>query len=88
MKLMGAESFNSWNEIRLATWPQNIHTTIPIKAFFYTSNGLANARYNQQDFYKYSSKAIPIIKLTLPRTTAESAQFEFIKADQVVGNWN
>ena len=88
MKLMGDESFNSWNEIRLATWPQNIHTTIPIKAFFYTSNGLANARYNQQDFYKYSSKAIPIIKLTLPRTTAESARFEFIKADQVVGNWN
>jgi len=31
MKLMGAESFNSWNEIRLATWPQNIHTTIPIQ---------------------------------------------------------
>ena len=88
MKLMGAESFNSWNEIRLATWPQNIHTTIPIKAFFYTSNGLAAARYNQQDFYKYSSKAIPIIKLTLPKTTADSARFEFIKADQAVGNWN
>jgi uncharacterized lipoprotein YehR (DUF1307 family) len=88
MKLLGTDSFNTWDEIRLATWPQNIHTTIPIKAFFYTSNGLANARYNQQDFYKYSSKAIPIIKLTLPRTTAESAQFEFIKADQVVGNWN
>ncbi|CAI8868695.1 hypothetical protein CLU80_3868 [Pseudomonas sp. 29] len=88
MKLMGAESFNSWNEIRLATWPQNIHTTIPIKAFFYTSNGLAAARFNQEDFYKYSSKAIPIIKLTMPRTTADSARFEFIKADQAVGNWN
>lgn len=87
MKLLGAESFNTWNEIRLATWPQNIHTTLPIKAFFYTRNGLANARFNQQDFYKYSSKAVPVIKLTLPSTTTESARFEFIKADQVVGNW-
>ena len=88
MKLLGTESFNTWNEIRLATWPQNIHTTIPIKAFFYTSNGLADARFNQQDFYKYSGKAVPIIKLTLPRTTAESALFEFNKADQSVANWN
>ena len=88
MKLMGAESFNSWNEIRLATWPQNIHTTIPIKAFFYTNNGLADARFYQQDFYKHASKAIPIIKLTLPQTPAESARFEFNKADQSVGNWN
>ena len=88
MKLLGAESFNAWNEIRLATWPQNIHTTIPIKAFFYTSNGLAGARFNQQDFYKYAGKAVPVIKLTLPRTIAESARFEFIKADQTVGNWN
>uniref|UniRef100_UPI001C57EF18 hypothetical protein n=1 Tax=Pseudomonas sp. UMAB-40 TaxID=1365407 RepID=UPI001C57EF18 len=88
MKLLGTESFNGWNEIRLATWPQNIHTTIPIKAFFYTSNGLENAKFNQQDFYKYSGKAVPIIKLTLPRTIAESARFEFNKSDQTVGNWN
>ncbi|MCE6979603.1 hypothetical protein EI534_19940 [Pseudomonas frederiksbergensis] len=88
MSLLGADSFDAWNEIRLATWPQNIHTTIPIKAFFYTSNGLAGARFNQQDFYKYAGKAVPVIKLTLPRTIAESARFEFIKADQTVGNWN
>ncbi|TBN33751.1 hypothetical protein [Pseudomonas sp. BGI-2] len=87
-KLLGTEYFNGWNEIRLATWPQNIHSTIPIKAFFYTSNGLAGARFNQQDFYKYSGKAVPVIKLTLPRTTAEFARFEFNKADQTVGNWN
>ncbi|MFP0198001.1 hypothetical protein ACKJSM_22875, partial [Pseudomonas sp. PHC1] len=88
MKLLGAESFNGWNEIRLATWPQNIHTTIPIKAFFYTSNGLADAKFNQQDFYKYSNRLVPVIKLTLPRTNAESARFEYNKADQAVGNWN
>lgn len=88
MKLLGAEGFNGWNEIRLATWAQDIHTSIPIKAFFYTANGLADARFNQQDFYKYSGKVVPIIKLTLPRTTTESARFEFIKADQSVGNWN
>jgi uncharacterized lipoprotein YbaY len=88
MKLLGTESFNTWDEIRLATWAQNIHSTIPIKAFFYTNNGLAGARFNQQDFYTHSRKAIPIIKLTLPGTPAGSARFEFIKADQSVGNWN
>ncbi|MFJ4194959.1 hypothetical protein [Pseudomonas sp. NPDC089534] len=88
MSLLGNEYFNSWNEIRLATWPQNIHTTIPIKAFFYSSNGLADARFNQQDFFRYSGKAVPVIKLTLPRTNAESARFEFIKSDQAVGSWN
>jgi len=76
--------FQITTELRLALWPQDIHSTVPIEAFFYTSRaGLAGAQYDQFDLYRAGGVRVPIIKLTLP-TLTQPARFEFIASDQSV----
>lgn len=76
------------NELRIATWPQDIAADLPVEAFFYldgSTAGLANAKANQQDFYTQSAGiVVPVIKLKLPRTLADTAQFTYSAGDQAV----
>jgi hypothetical protein len=84
MSLIPTESIKTQNELRLATWAQDIPTTLPIQAFFYISNGLANAQYDQQDFYNQSGIFIPIIALHLPASLSDDATFIYNPGDQVI----
>lgn len=88
MALLGATSFQGWNEIVSGIWPQNIHRTVPLWAFFYTGSGLSDAQYNQRDFYNASRGIVaPIIRVTMPATQGGSASFQFFSGEQVVGRW-
>lgn len=84
MSLISSESFTDQNELRLATWSQDIPKELPIEAFFYTNAvGKADAQADQQDFYNQTEGMfVPVIKLTLPATTGDDATFEYIAADQ------
>ncbi|MBS7601342.1 DUF2599 domain-containing protein [Pseudomonas sp. RC2C2] len=57
--------------------------TFPIRAFFYTSGGLENAKAAQLDYQTTSGHFAPIIQLTLPTRSAEDATFKYNSADQV-----
>lgn len=79
MSLISTESFNDQNELRIATWSQDIPKELPIQAFFYTNSaGKADAQADQQDFYNQTGGMfVPIIKLVLPTTTEEEATFTY-----------
>ncbi|KWK78965.1 hypothetical protein WM15_02330 [Burkholderia ubonensis] len=84
--LISAESFATQNELRLATWAQNIPDQLPIEAFFYVEGGLIGAQYDQRDFFLSTGVNLPIIRVTLPATAANDATFEFRAQDQVDQN--
>ncbi|MBV6752200.1 Ig-like domain-containing protein [Pseudomonas chlororaphis] len=86
MKLIPSESFATQNELRIATWAQNIPTQLPLEAFFYVDDGLAGAQYYQRDFYQATGVTVPIIRMTLPAVAANDATFEFRAQDQVDQN--
>lgn len=89
MALLGATSFQGWNEVVSGIWPQNIHRTVPLWAFFYTGSGLPDAQYNQKDFYTASGGIVaPIIRVTMPSVQGGSASFQFFSGEQVVGKWH
>lgn len=78
-------SFSTWNELQVATWAQNIPTTLPIEAFFYTSlASLADARANQQEFYTATGIIVPVLSLKLPTSQQEDVAFGFSPTDQAV----
>jgi len=89
--LLGTTGFNEQNEIVIEPWQAGSPNTLPLMAFFYVEGSapqnLADARYNQQDFYNSTNPRItvPIIRLTLPNTAAGVANFSYNAADQVVG---
>ncbi|EJN33700.1 hypothetical protein [Pseudomonas sp. GM80] len=81
--LLGATWFHQQNELILATWPQNVPKQLPIQAFFYIDNGLANARHDQLDYFnKTGGQVLPIIKMTMPASAAADMTFTFNAADQ------
>ncbi|UZE15327.1 halovibrin HvnC [Pseudomonas sp. B21-054] len=88
--LVGARGFDEHNEIIIKTWTPGRPNTFPIMAFFFvaggTNAGLADARYNQRDFYNSTNPKIvvPIIRLTPANSAAESATFSYVAADQAV----
>ena len=89
--LLGATGFNGHNEIILRTWTSGRPNTFPIMAFFYIYGGtdtkpLADAQYNQRDFYNSTNPKIvvPIIRLTPANSPTGVATFTFAAADQVV----
>ncbi|MEX0162578.1 halovibrin HvnC [Pseudomonas brassicacearum] len=89
-KLIGDTGFNEHNEVILKTWAAGRPNTLPLMAFFFiaggTNEGLADARYNQRDFYNSTNPKIvvPIIRLT-PATSANGkATFTYNAADQAV----
>ncbi|WP_460090773.1 halovibrin HvnC [Pseudomonas sp. S2_E02] len=86
------------NEIQIKTWcdPTSANPAtsckqsfpanrFPIMAFFYLngSAGLADAQYNQRDFYNSTNPKVivPIIRLTL---ASSGTIFTYIQADQVI----
>lgn len=85
MAKIGSESFKTQNELRIATWPQNIPEELPIQAFFYlNSTGLKAAQADQKDFYNQSNGMfIPVIKLTLPTSENADATFTYDPSVQV-----
>lgn len=88
--LLGQPGFDGHNEIIIKTWTPGRPNTFPIMAFFFvaggTNEGLADARYNQRDFYNSTNPKIivPIIRLTPANTAAGSATFTYVAADQAV----
>lgn len=62
----------------------------PVMAFFYiyggTNAGLADAQYNQRDFYNSTSPKIvvPIIRLIPANSASENSSFAYAPADQVL----
>ncbi|RIJ13466.1 halovibrin HvnC [Pseudomonas sp. 91RF] len=89
-ELRGAAGFGSHNEILIKTWASRHPNTFPIMAFFFIAGGsnagLADARYNQQDFYNSTNPKIivPIIRLTPATSATGAATFTYVAADQQV----
>ncbi|OAB53191.1 hypothetical protein [Pseudomonas thivervalensis] len=88
--LLGTSGFNEHNEIIIKTWTPGRPNTFPIMAFFFVAGGdnagLADARYNQRDFYNSTNPRIvvPIIRLTPANSAAGSATFTYVVSDQAV----
>lgn len=81
---LGDTSFNQWNELLIRQWPQDIHTTIPLEAFFYQSgtSGRDSARLDQADFREASGKWLPIIRFDMPESIDARATFHYEPSDQ------
>ncbi|MBV4484810.1 halovibrin HvnC [Pseudomonas sp. SWRI153] len=88
--LAAVTGVNEHNEVLIKTWTSRNPNTFPIMAFFFIAGGsnagLADAQYNQKDFYNSTSPkmVVPIIRLTPATTVAGKATFTYITADQVV----
>lgn len=97
MGMMGARSFDEWNELVVAEWPQN-QAKLPLEAFYYianptncatgrcppldTSRGLAQK--DQRDLITVTGRWIPIIRITLAQKVDASAAFDYVVGDQAV----
>lgn len=88
MSLIASESFYEQNEMRLQTWGTDSTTLshLPIQAFFYlnATNGLANAQKDQRNYDQTYGIAVPIVKITLPSSTSDAAEFTYNTSDQVI----
>lgn len=88
--LLGDTGFNGHNEVLIETWPSGQPNTFPLMAFFFIAGGsdagLADAKYNQRDFYNSTNPKIvvPIIRLTPASSDSEKATFTFVAADQEI----
>ncbi|WP_025110038.1 hypothetical protein [Pseudomonas sp. H1h] len=88
--LLGATGFGQQNEIVIRIWAAGQANALPIMAFFFiaggTNAGLADAQYNQRDFYNSTNPKIvvPIIRLTPAASAAAPATFTYSAADQAV----
>ncbi|PTT31983.1 halovibrin HvnC [Pseudomonas sp. HMWF021] len=88
--LLGATGFGEHNEILIRTWAAGSANVLPIMAFFFITGGtdqaLADAQYNQRDFYNSTNPkiVIPIIRLTLATSANGTATFTYVTTDQVV----
>ncbi|WP_238962932.1 halovibrin HvnC [Pseudomonas sp. AF32] len=84
-----AQVFREHNEIIIKTWARGQPNNLPILAFFYVAGyplGLAEAQYNQRDFYDSTNPKIllPIIRLTPAASLSQSASFAYVTTDQAV----
>lgn len=88
MALLGNESFNEQNELRLRTWDQGMQATLPIQAFFYLSgtSGLSSAQNNQLDLMRSTNNQVwvPVIELRLPSSPSAEVKFIFNQEDQAI----
>lgn len=90
--LLGPTGFNEHNEVILKTWVAGHPNSFPIMAFFYIAGasneaqGLAEAQYNQRDFYNSTNPRIvlPIIRMKPADYANENATFTYIPTDQAV----
>lgn len=75
-------SYNWHNEIIIAPWTQGIPEQIPLEAFFYMGGDLASAQFIQKDYYKFTSRFLPIVKVVL--TGGAQQVFTFNPQEQSV----
>ncbi|WP_200627571.1 Ig-like domain-containing protein [Pseudomonas sp. LAM2023] len=76
--------FTEHNELVHGLWEQNIPAQLPIQAFFYTTPaGLKDAWQDRLTFRHKANIDLPLIKITLPTSTAEQARFDYIAADNI-----
>jgi hypothetical protein len=86
-ELLSPQHWRFVDEVIIRTWATGAGASLPIHSFFYTAgNGtaLANARNDQQRYFAHYGKALPIIRLTLPSSTAGRAGFVYDPNDQAV----
>ncbi|MHC8391913.1 halovibrin HvnC [Pseudomonas sp. MDT2-39-1] len=89
--MLGTTGFNEHNEIIIRTWPAGRANWFPIMAFFFiaggANQGLADAQYNQKDFYNSTNpkRIVPIIRLTPSASATGITTFTYVAADQAVG---
>lgn len=83
------QSFNTWNEMLVRVWGSGLGHSLPIKAFWYRTNGqtngLADGQRIQHDFLCSATGGgvlLPLIKVLPPRTPSEDFLFEYNQADQ------
>ncbi|MGF6456288.1 halovibrin HvnC [Pseudomonas frederiksbergensis] len=88
---LGAIGINEPNEVIIRTWTAGQPNKLPIMAFFFIAGGtdpkpLADAQYNQRDFYNATIPKIvvPIIRLTPANSATGIATFTYVAADQSV----
>ena len=98
MSMMGGASFNRWNELVVAEWPQN-QAKLPLEAFYYISNptkcggggtspcppwtkGREWAQRDQRNLVAVTGRWIPIIRITLAASVGAPAGFVYDPADQ------
>jgi len=82
-----ARNIFTWNEILVASWPQNTHANMPLEAFFFISGdatGLSNAKLDQQDFRTTAGRWVPIIRWAPATSMNGRATFTYKKADQAI----
>ncbi|RON69572.1 halovibrin HvnC [Pseudomonas fluorescens] len=89
--LLGATGFSQWNDILVKTWAAGKPNALPILAFYYSPakndpKALADAQYNQRDFYNSTNPKIvvPIIRVALPTVLTGKATFTYVAADQAI----
>jgi len=82
-------SFNAWDEMMLDVWAPGLGHSLPIKAFWYrtngTTSGLADAQRIQHDFLCASTGGkvlLPLIRVMPPRVPSEDFLFQYNEADQ------
>ena len=66
--VLSAGNRNSWNEIIIAAWPQNIPKDLPLEALFYPAGNaaaLTGAQFIQRDYYTHTGRYIAIVRMTL-----------------------
>jgi hypothetical protein len=88
-QLLSSDRFSWWNEVMLATWPQNIGASLPIEAFFYVVmpnglSGLLGAQRNQRDLLATVGVAVPVVRITLPSAPGGKTSFAYNPAEQVI----
>ncbi|HXR02822.1 MAG TPA: halovibrin HvnA [Pseudomonas sp.] len=82
-RLILPDSFNTPNDMKLKTWPQNIPCRLPIEAFIYTKpTGLADAKQYQRRFREETGLTVPIIYVALPQSLSAKATFTYRANDQ------
>jgi len=74
-----------WNEFVLQPWDQNIPEKLPVDALFYSAafnpgDGVAGARYIQDDYFRTTGRFWPIVQMRLDATDRQI--FRFMPDDQ------
>lgn len=79
------------NELIVTTWKTGSGARLPLVAFFYLGDGLAdefaartNAWVDQTRYYREFGQALPIIRVALPKTRDQAVTFTYAAADQAL----
>lgn len=85
----GGPSFNfkDHNELRIAAWPENNPSSLPIQAFFWItgSEDLEKSRTDQKKYHERTNGLfVPIVRISLPSSPQHHFNFEYVSADQAI----